>query len=139
MSVPPVAHRTLCVDFDGTLFPWGPLDDDAPPFPGAVDTVKAFAAAGYNIVIYTSRLSSTWWRAEIPRADGMGIYEWKRQCDLFGNEQERLVESRLRNFGIPYSRITAEKVPAEYYIDDRAIEFTGDWNAIQQRVLGGPR
>src|SRR6187399_1684485 len=122
MSIPPVARKVLCVDFDGTLFRWGPLDDDSPPLPGAVEAVDAFVLAGYTVVIYTSRLSPTWWRHEIPRADGMSVFEWVHQYEAFGHEQRVLVEERLRNFKIPYSRITAEKIPAHYYIDDRAVE-----------------
>jgi hypothetical protein len=138
MSVPSVARGVLCIDFDGTLFPWEPLDGKSPPMLNAVETVNAFVKAGYNIVIFTSRMSETWWRAEIPRADGMSIFDWQHQYRAFGLEQLKLVENRLRNFNIPYDRITAEKVPAEFYIDDRAIPYEGDWSAIQQRVLGGP-
>lgn len=136
MTVPPVAHRTLCVDFDATIFPWGPLDDDSPPIAGAVEAVKEFVRHGYNIVIFTSRMSPTWWRAEVPRADGMSMREWVHQVEAFGFEQRQLVEERLRNFDIPYRRITSEKVPAEHYIDDRAMEFHGDWKDITSRVLG---
>ena len=43
--------------------------------------------------------------------------------------------SRTRD-DIPFDLITAEKVPAEVYVDDRAIRFApGDWPAITDWIL----
>lgn len=126
-NVPPVGQKVICVDFDGTLFQWGDLYEKLPPFNGAVDAVRAFKKAGYEIVIFTSRMSPTWWEAE-----GMDL---KKAFTT----QQTFCSKRLDDFGIPYDRITAEKVPAEYYIDDKAIEFTGQqfsWKQIKDRVLG---
>jgi hypothetical protein len=61
---PPVARKVLCVDFDATLFPWGELNSNEPPIQGAVQAVRAFKDAGYKIVIFSSRMSPTWWAAE---------------------------------------------------------------------------
>jgi hypothetical protein len=38
---------------------------------------------------------------------------------------------------IPYDMITAEKVPAEYYIDDRAIAFRGNWLQVKKEIMDG--
>ena len=100
--------------------------DKTPPFVGAVDAIRAFKSAGYTIVIFTSRMSPTWWESE-----GMDMKEAYVT-------QSSFCKQRLDNFGIPFDRITAEKVPAEYYIDDKAIEFEGNdysWKEIQRRVL----
>jgi len=138
MSVPPVARGVICVDFDGTLFPWAALDDDSDPFPGAVRAVKAFAKAGYRIIIFTSRASHTWHLDEVNRLFERNA-DFMPSLSAFSGMQLAHVERRLRKHDIPFDRITAEKVPAEYYIDDRAMEFRGDWNEIHDRVLGGPR
>ena len=125
-DIPPVAEKVICVDFDGTLFQWGDLYEKKPPFQGAVDAMRAFKKAGFTIVILTSRLSPTWWEHE-----GM---EFGKALQI----QTDFCTKRLNDFGIPFDRITAEKVPAEYYIDDKAIEFTGEtfaWQNIARRVL----
>jgi hypothetical protein len=127
-NIPPVAEKVMCVDFDGTLFKWGDLKEKTPPFVGAVQALRDFSAAGWEIVIFTSRMSPTWWDHE-----GM---DFKRASV----QQSAFVKKRLDDFGIPFDRITAEKVPAEYYIDDKAIEFTGktfSWNEIRNRILNG--
>jgi hypothetical protein len=136
MSVPTVARNVLCIDFDGTLFPWEPLDGRSPPLPGAVRAVIAFKNAGYRIVIFTSRLSKTWWAAEVPYSKGLPLPEFASKVIEFGAAQRALVVDRLVRHGIPYDEITAEKIPAEYYIDDRAIAFDGDWAAVRGKVLG---
>jgi hypothetical protein len=126
-NIPPVAEKVICVDFDGTLFQWGNLHEKTPPFTGAIDAMRKFKAAGWEIVIFTSRMSPTWWVAE-------GWTDLNRARI----EQTGFITKRLNDFGIPFDRITAEKVPAEYYIDDKAIEFTGEtfsWNEIRNRVL----
>lgn len=120
--------NTVCVDFDGTLFRWGPLMDKTDPFPGAIEAMREFKKAGFEIIIMTSRMSPTWWeRAGFDFQEAMSV-------------QGGWVRSRLDAYGIPYDRITAEKVPAEFYIDDKAIEFEGNdwsWRDIQARVLKG--
>lgn len=121
---PPVAEGVVCVDFDGTLFPWGEIDDVKPPYPGAVDTVKALKESGYRIVIFTSRMSPTWWFAE----------GWPDDAYTYV-VQRSIVEERLALWKIPWDDITSEKVPAIAYIDDKAIEFRGDWKEIRKRLL----
>lgn len=123
---PPVAKGVVCVDFDATLFPWGrTMFDDTPPFEGAVEALQAFDQAGLTIVIFTSRFSPGWWTAE-------------KFTDSEIAEQMTYVENRLRRWDIPYSRITAEKVPAIAYIDDKAVEFRphdNNWAEIAERIL----
>jgi hypothetical protein len=122
---PPVAEGVICIDFDATLFPWGGISDDIQPLPGAVETVKALKDKGYKIVIFTSRMSPTWWKAEGWENDMYtNITQWGIVCD------------RLIRYGIPFDLITCEKVPAIAYIDDKAIEFRGDWEEIRKRLIG---
>lgn len=123
---PPVADKVICVDFDGTIFAWGDLYEKTPPLPGAVDFMRALKQQGWTIVIFTSRMSPTWWAAE-----GKDL----KQERIF---QSSFIEKRLGDYGIPWDRITAEKVPAEYYIDDKAIEYEGNtfsWKQIAERIL----
>jgi hypothetical protein len=125
-NIPPVAKGVICIDFDGTIFQWGDMYEGTPPFMGAIDVIRELKKRGWEIVILTSRMSPTWWAHE-----GMDI----KKAFV---EQQQFVTRRLENFGIPFDRITAEKVPAEYYIDDKAIRFEGkdsSWKEIGKVVL----
>lgn len=132
MSHPPVADKVICVDFDGTLFPWGEFHSDAPPLDGAVEFMKALRDAGWKIVIFTSRMSQTWWRGE----GWLSVMPDPHDIPELEEEWAASVMDRLDKWGIPWDGVTAEKVPAEYYIDDKAIRFENNWPEIQRRVLG---
>ncbi len=124
---PPVADGVVCIDFDKTIFPWGKTlhDYDSSPFEGAAEAIRAFKEAGLTIVILTSRASATWWMDE-----GFSDEECLAQISF--------VENKLMQYSIPWDRITAEKVPAIAYIDDKAIEFKpneNNWEEIRKRVL----
>jgi hypothetical protein len=118
----PTAHKVICVDFDATLCPWGELfaEPYPEPMPGAVRAMKALREAGYRIVIYTSRFSATWIQAE-----GQDI-----------KDHAKYVSGFLDHHDIPWDSITAEKIPAVAYIDDRAIHYDGKpgtWAKIARR------
>jgi hypothetical protein len=116
----PVAHGVVCIDFDATIVPWKTVDHiHKRALPGAVKAVRALKKAGYTIVIFTSRLSPT----------------WHKYAELDPQEQIDYVSSTLERLKIPYDFITAEKVPAQWYIDDKAIEYRDNWNEILERVL----
>lgn len=115
----PEAERVVCIDFDGVLYPFGLLMDDPAPIPGAVVAMQRLKAAGYRIVILTSRLSPLW----LARSGH----------DL--DEQRAHVIRLLDRDGIPFDSVTYEKVPAEFYVDDRAIRFDGNWPAVTDFIL----
>lgn len=114
------ARSVVCVDFDLTLVEWGELDVIPKPLPGAVEAVRTLQAAGYEVVIFTSRLSPTWWAAHVGNGE-------TRDIEDFGWQQGAIVRQALDAMGLPGLRVTAEKVPAVAYIDDRAITFR-DWS-----------
>lgn len=117
--IAPCATTTVCIDFDGTIVPWGPLDEDRAPFCGVSDALWDLAAQGYRIVILTSRLSQEWWEAE---ATARGV-----DAEAFGAEQTEYVTDYMKRWALPYHLITAEKVPALAYFDDRAIRVS-EWD-----------
>lgn len=101
---PPMANRLIMVDFDGTIVPWGPLMERRPPYPGVAEAMQKLRAAGYRLGIFTSRLSPAWIEnAKTTRA-----------------EQMNYIKSLLDAFNIPFDFMTAEKLPAEAYFDDKA-------------------
>ena len=115
----PIAHKVVCVDFDSTLYPWRPIYEQPDPLPGAVAAMQRLKAAGYRIVIFTSRLSPTWLASTKYTASDMLDH----------------IEAVLRRDGIPFDQVTAEKVPAVWYVDDRALRFDGDWQPIADYIL----
>ena len=118
-----LAKDVVCVDYDGTIVQWSDLDSEDPPLqPGVVEAMRAFAAAGKRIVIFTSRLS----------------YQWLQYENRTEYEQYHHVRDVLNKNGIPFNDITGEKVPAEVYIDDMAVGFRGDWADVLTQ-LGYPK
>lgn len=108
---PPVAAGVVCVDFDGTISPWGDLFGFPKPLPGAVNFIRWLKKEGYTVVIFTSRLSSVWHAAE-GRNPAKGIFE-----------QVEYLQAYVRKYDIPVDSATAEKIPAIAYIDDKAIQY----------------
>lgn len=114
---PPIANKVVLIDFDGTLFPWGhKFNTEAQPLPGAVTFMKQLKKDGYTIGIFTSRLSKKWLAAE---------NEDKRKHRFF-------VKNMCKLHGIPVDFITGEKMPAEFYVDDKAAPFEGDWDVTKK-------
>jgi hypothetical protein len=78
-----------------------------------VSAVKQLKDRGYRIVIFSSRFSRTWHEHE----------GWDHEVALA--EQKRLVAKALDAHGIPYDDMTAEKIPALAYFDDKAWRADG--------------
>lgn len=116
---PPSAARRVLVDFDKTIRPWGDLIAYVDPLPGAAEAMRELAAAGYDVVILTSRMSPTWWRDE---AERRGL-----DAEQFGSEQAGYVVDYLDRYGIPYATITAEKMPGLVFFDDTAVRVTPEY------------
>lgn len=117
---PPVADGVVCVDFDGTIAPWGDLFGFPPPLPGAKEFLEMLVDKGYTVVIFTSRLSTVWHASE-GRDVARGIME---QVDY--------LYEYFHRYELPADSVTAEKIPAMAYIDDKAISFR-NWEAVQKQ------
>ena len=109
---PPVAEGVVLVDFDGTIVPWGRLEGPFDPLPNAAAAVQSLKNMGFTIGIFTSRLSPTWHRAE------------GRDPELGIAEQTHIIRVALFANNIPFDFITAEKVPAILYLDDKAMRVS---------------
>lgn len=109
---PPVAEGVVLVDFDGTLYPWGQMFDAPEPIDGSGAAVRLLKELGFTIGIFTSRLSPFWHESE-------------------GRDPETAIKAHLSYIeyvcnrdNIPFDFITAEKVPAVAYFDDKAYRVT---------------
>ena len=105
--------RTVCIDLDATLCDSAAGYAEALPMPGAREALRRLRESGWLVVLYTARHFNHW----------QTTTEWLRAHDL------------------PYDQIVFGKPPARYYVDDRAIPFQGDWEALCARLVcdGPPR
>jgi len=105
--------QTVAFDFDGVIHSytsgwWGVAAILDPPVPGIKEAIDEIRAAGYKVVVVSSRCESHF-----------GIYEINRW---------------LTKHGITVDGIQAEKPPAIVYIDDRAICFDGDPSVLLGKI-----
>lgn len=119
--------KRAMIDLDGTIHKYsegykdGTIYDD--PFKGAKKVIDWLKRHGYEIVIFTTRASEV-------NATELGGDQ---------NDQIRQVGEWLKKHGIYFDKITAEKLAADFYIDDKAIHIQdGDWDTvfkvIQKRI-----
>lgn len=108
---PPIADKVILIDFDGTVAPFGYLFDFPEPYPGVAKFTQDLKSKGYRIGIFTSRLSKT----------------WLDSANQIYNDHINYIGEYCLRYGIHFDFMTAEKVPSEAYIDDKAIQFRGDW------------
>ena len=93
--------RWIGIDLDKTLATNSPYPEYRllEPVKGAKEALEQLNADGWKIVIYTSR-------------------PWM--------EHEQ-IENWLDRYNIPYKRIVCGKLFVKWLVDDRAIQFKGDW------------
>ena len=97
------------VDFDGVLRQLG-QGPDGPAVKGAVAAMRGLKAMGYNIVVHTVRAGN-------------------------GPEAIKRVTDWLDEHKVEYDSVTNKKLDADHYIDDKAIQFNGNWRPVIDRVL----
>lgn len=110
-------RKLICLDFDGVLHNyqsgWRGADVICDgPVPGAQAFVQRLLLAGFDVAIFSSRSN---------QEGGVGaMMAW------------------CRKYGFPEGvTFPTEKPPAHVHIDDRAIQFTGDFDAISTSALEG--
>lgn len=117
-KVEPIPRRAM-IDLDLTLHKYskgyqdGEIYDGV--FSGAKRVIDWLKRQGYEIVIFTTRASKA-------NADELG-----------GNHKEQIkkVAAWLNKHDIYFDKITAEKLAADFYIDDKAIHIPdGDWESV---------
>lgn len=102
------ATKWIGVDFDGTLATNSGFPDYVPsvPLAGAVEAMTRIEQQGFKIIIFTAR---AW-------ADYHNIEAW------------------CKKYGIPVRRIICGKPLFLHMIDDRNIEFSGDWKSVLAKL-----
>ena len=117
-------QQTIVVDFDKTV-----AEDRYPgigrPMPGAKRALKRLKDAGYEIVIFSCRLTTDPGK---PADEPV--------------QQKAKIEAWLREQGMPFDRVEDGKdgkPHASHYIDDKALHYgggEGDWDAICNYIIG---
>lgn len=108
----------VLIDLDGVLHKYSKGQLDGTIYDCVVPGAKEFIDSikdRYRIVIWTARLSKDDNRIFPPNS--------KEEIIEFLNENE-----------IYYDEINSDKLPAIAYIDDRAIEFKGNWEYVGKRI-----
>ena len=115
--------RRVMIDLDGTIhkyskgFQDGSLYDQ--PFQGAKDVIDWLKEKGYEIVIFSTRASE----------------ENAKETGDDHVKQIQNIQTWLTSHNIYYDRVTAEKIFADFYIDDRAITIkNGNWNDVKNEI-----
>ncbi len=109
--------KKLCIDFDGTIHAYSKGYHDGTiydvPINGAKEAIDILKET-YEIVIFSARFSK------------FVSYDFE--------DQKRKVAEWLKKYDIYYDLLTAEKLAAVAYIDDRAISFKDNWKDMVELV-----
>lgn len=119
-------QRRVMIDFDKTIHKYskgyadGTIYDE--PFKDAKEVIDWLKNKGFEIVIFTTRASK----------------ENSMETGGDHNKEIQNIENWLKDNGIYFDRITADKLAADFYIDDKAITIIdGNWKSILKAVKKG--
>lgn len=109
----------IAIDFDGVIHGYSKGWSDGtiydPPVPGVKEAMEKLKSEGHYLLIFSTRTNK--------------IFRKKDEQQ----DQEKLMKEWMLEHGIPFDKVwTFGKPMADIYIDDRAIQFRGDW----QETLG---
>tara|TARA_B100001093_G_scaffold511743_1_gene580299 strand:- start:16703 stop:17011 length:309 start_codon:yes stop_codon:yes gene_type:complete len=94
--------KTFCIDIDGTICSISTEDYSlAEPYKERIRQINELYDNGNEIIIFTARGSKT------------------------GIDHRKLTEQQLQSWGLKYHNLLFHKPFADYYIDDKSIDFFG--------------
>lgn len=110
---------TCVIDFDGTIAEWGKYPEPGPPTPGVKEALQALKDQGYYVLVQSARTS-----------DEVSKFPIDKEME------KRRMEEYMTEHEIPYDEVSKEggKPPAQFYIDDRGVEFLGDWKEVLDKI-----
>ncbi|MFA7382969.1 MAG: hypothetical protein WC001_05925 [Desulfurivibrionaceae bacterium] len=100
-------NKTICLDFDGVIHSYfsgwkGVTNIPDPPTIGCRESICTLRSKGFKVVVHSTR------------------------CQTQGGRSA--IKDYLAKHDIEIDEICEHKPPAILYVDDRAIQFTGDWD-----------
>lgn len=113
----PKKPKTICIDFDGVISDysggWQGEGCYGPPIPGIQKATHWLKCNGWHIIIFTCR------------DEKEDIAEFCKANDICFDEINEQNHSEHNNSPKPH---------ADVYVDDRAINFNGDWGATIEQI-----
>ena len=97
--------KRILIDFDGVIMAKGKRNE----IQGASKALRLLKKSGYEIVVFSTRKTSE------------------------SNTEKNFIKDWMKKKNIPCDGITGEKLEADYYIDDKAINFK-DWDTTLETV-----
>lgn len=139
MSDKPREKPILCLDFDGVIHSYEKGWQDGSIYgdltPGFLDWAYQ-ASKHFKLVIYSSRSKANTgtydmahWLADRTLADGWQVTDWPGGDEDVGNLKSPLRLLHAWRADVLMFYFAHEKPPAFLTIDDRALQFRGDWGA----------
>ena len=110
-----------CFDLDGTICEnkkSGQSYEDVLPLPGAVETLKRLKTQGHYIIILTAR----------------NMVTHNNSIGKIIAKQSPIVLDWLKKYEIPYDELHFGKPHADYFIDDKGIQFT-TWDDLNKNIF----
>ena len=111
----------ITVDLDGTICHTKKENEkyeDVLPIDGAIESLKALKEKGYYIIICTARNMKT----------------CNNNLGKVIKNQAEIVTTWLKKYDVPYDELLFGKSHCDFFIDDKNIEFKGDWEEIINRL-----
>ena len=112
-------EKRAMIDLDKTIHKYSKGHEDGTiydePFKGARDAINWLKDNGYEIVIFSTRASP------------------ENASEMGGDQKREIgkIEAWLKHHDIYFDRVTADKIAADFYIDDKAIPIhNGNWDAV---------
>jgi hypothetical protein len=116
-------NKTIAVDFDGVICQ-SSYPDLGPLIDGAKEALTVFKALGFTIIISSCRSCSWNWDQ---------YYKGQPVTHASDRKVHQDMVDFLQNNAIPYDVIddgTKGKVSADYYIDDKGVRFSNNWDDL---------
>lgn len=115
-----VNTKRIMIDLDGVIHDYSEGFKDGTIYGsvlnGAKEAIQELKNSGYEIIIFTSRLSNS--------------INGEEEAD----KQKIRIKKWLSKNGIEVDGMTSEKLPAEVYVDDRAVHFNGNWSKALSEI-----
>ena len=106
-------NKTICLDFDGVIHSYtsgwqGISIIPDPPTSGCKETINLLRNSGHKVVVHSTRCQT--------------------------QEGRDAIENYLSTHGIEVDGVCEHKPAAIIYIDDRAIQFSGNWDETMTSI-----